>query len=657
MHLKREVVGLTLVVGVLGTAVDGCSLIVAGPKVQCEADGDCVDELGENHTCLQNRCIRLECHTTQDCVDHYGYEYDPENGKGTLTEKEKAEGAEGTSSIYADMAGFGKPVGATVDANAAGVTPFKPLKVPARICSVGTCVRIRNEGDAECVNDSSGKQLVFGDPNVPNPVVVGFVGDVTRSTSKDTTALFDPKFLQEGDDIRAAALPLSFMRSIMPDVLLVGCSQQRNANYSAQPATEHLLALGAKAIVGPTLSSTFGQAAEVIAASLDAKGNVLRFGTPLFGPWVLGNSAASVRGTDKLLFFPGPFAQDILAPLNALVANREALIRQKKGLTANQPIKVFVYYYSAPPAQNRLGSNFDEYKDLQPLIAQNLKFNGRGAAEQAETIFQSMTSDGQAPATAKVVAAINAMKPDLIIPFAGASDWEAPFVGVEALVKAAADADAAATPPVTVPTFLPQYVHPFIFFESAYASQPYFKDNTFNILSRVTGIRPTRAQAYEAFKKRLKDEFGIGSGELDFKLGLGRAYDASLLLFYSLYAARSPSGTLKLRGPNDFTGREVADALARVTDISVPDTTEFRFDANPGNLNSVISVLTSGKNVKLKGLHATMDFDTVGHTPIVWESWCVDPVDTKRNIPNRSILPDGTLGTDVKCNDPSHKDL
>jgi hypothetical protein len=170
----------------------------------------------------------------------------------------------------------------------------------------------------------------------------------------------------------------------------------------------------------------------------------------------------------------------------------------------------------------------------------------------------------------------------------------------------------------------------------------------------MTGIRPTRAAAYEAFKAQVTHAFGLTANQLDFKLGLGRAYDASLLLFYALYAARAPVSGQRLLGPNEFTGRDLARAFPRVTDVNAEV-----IDANPGNFSHGISLLNIGKNMKLVGLHSTMNFDAIGHTPIVWETWCVDPANSKRNVPNRTIAADGSLGASPSspCSDSTHADL
>lgn len=612
MRLTFFVAGALALLGSI--TAGGCTAIVRTDSVQCKTDGDCAS-FGQA-VCKENRCVeKPECETTDDCVAAFGYEYDPDN---PATQ----------GSVFATMAGFGVPVSSQVDQNAAGAAPFKKLKVPAKICARGACVPIRDNGDAQCANDDSGRQLVFGDPNTKNPVVVGFLGDITSHSGQ--REVLDPKYTQESEDIRAAALPIILARRTLPqfsDVLLIGCSQQRNPAGSAEAATRHLLALDAKAILGPTLSTTFEQAARLVADVVDDKGAVTKSGVPLLGPWILENSAAAVGGTKGLLFFPGPFASEVVAPLNQLLAERETALRASGAIANGEAMRVMVYFFSTAaataadrPFLDGFGLTFDEYRALEPLLLQNLTFNGGAAASEQPAAYRTFSGAGSNDTKARFVSAALDFKPHVIIPFTGFFEW-APIVS---------DIEAKLLP-------RPTYVHPMVLFEEAYSTNAYFRSNTNGILSRTTGIRPTKSGAFLAFQQEFAKDFGVDPATLDFKLGLGRAYDASLLTLYSIYAARTQRGT-SLLPPDQFTGRDVAAAMtSRVTVVDAQ-----AVDANPASFSVGVSLLSNDKPLRLGGIQSTLTFDQVGHAPVSWETWCVDP-NAKRNITNRSFG-SGALG-------------
>jgi hypothetical protein len=602
---------------IVASTIGGCSVIVAGPSRQCSSDSDC----SANATCNeQGRCVeKPQCATTQDCIA-----LGPSMGWAPYDDYID-NGYSGQPGGQHGMPGFGQADGVGNDAT--GQTFKSAVKVPTRICAKGRCVPLRDPGDAQCGTNLNEQQL-YGNPNAPNPIVIGLVGDININSPEgaNMNAPTDANYALEHFYMRAAALPLLELRQAVGggtlggrDLLFVGCSQHRNAARSATPAAQHLVDLDAKAIIGPTDGPAFQQAAQVTVPA----------GVPLFSPFVMSNTAAQVTNSSGLLFFPSFFAQDVLAPLNAVLQDRIAKLKALP--SAGPKYKVAVYYYS--------NDTFHEYDQLKSLIEQNLMFNDGSAASQTGTYFKEFEADPTDPAKAPNVIAgqMTAWKPDIIIPFSGQLEWFGVFDMVEAALAAqpnlkTADGKAPATP---------VWVHPMIINEAPYASSSIVSSNTNNVLSRITGIRPARNALYSTIQAEL-DRF-VGATNISYEPGAARAYETSLLLFYSIAAGirihadahpSDPLGTL--------TGLDVTQGVNRVT------TGMQVIESNPSSsiLNSGLNLLNDGKAIKLDGVFSNLVFDDLHHTNVTWETFCVD-LTSGTNVSSHSINADGSLGATV----------
>jgi hypothetical protein len=602
---------------VVATTVGGCSVIVAGPSKQCAADTDCPS----NATCNeQGRCVeKPECVTTQDCIalgPSLGWQaYDDYIDTGYSGQPGGAHG----------MPGFGGPDGVGNDAT--GQAFKSAVKVPTRICAKGKCVPLRDPGDAQCAVNLDEQQL-YGNPSAPNPIVIGLIGDINVNSPSGGTmnAPADANYALEHFYMRAAALPLLELRQAVGggtvggrDLLFVGCSQHRNPTRSAAPAAQHLVDLGATAIIGPTDGPSFQQAAQITVPA----------GIPLFSPFVMSNTAAQVSGSSGLLFFPSFFAQDVLAPLNAVLADR---IAKLKSLPAAGPkYRVAVYYYS--------NDTFHEYDQLKSLVEQNLMFNDGSASSQSGTWFKEFEADLNDPAKAPnlVASQMIAWKPDIIIPFSGQLEWFGVFNMVEAALSGqpnlkTADGKAPATP---------VWVHPFIINEAPYATSNLVTANANNVVSRITGIRPARNALYSTIQAEL-DRF-VGNTNISYEPGAARAYETSLLLFYSIAAGVRIHADAHPTDPlGALTGLDVTQGVTRVT------TGMQTIEANPSSsiLNSGLNLLNDGKAIKLDGVFSNLNFDDLHHTNVTWETFCVDTAGGL-NVSSRTIDKTGALGQPV----------
>lgn len=118
-----------------------------------------------------------------------------------------------------------------------------------------------------------------------------------------------------------------------------------------------------------------------------------------------------------------------------------------------------------------------------------------------------------------------------------------------------------------------------------------FKTTLMESLEGVT--HATRdADAYGPFEIR----YGIRFGDQAAGLDAGLAYDATMSLLLALSAL--PAG--------DGTGREIADAMARISDPAAP---EVAFGETFNFIDTVQQELEAGNNVRLRGVSGLLDFD------------------------------------------------
>lgn len=578
----------------------GCSAIVAGPSSQCASDADCPG--GSTCTLVSSggggRCVeKPECVTTQDCIA-----LGPTSGWEPYDDY-IASGYEGQVGGRHGMPGFGRPDGVGLNANGQLFEQSQPVKVPTRICAKGRCVALRESGDAQCAMNLD-EQHLFGNPNAPNPLVIGVMADLNiNSPSSAPNDQVDANYGLEKFYIRAAALPVLELRQAVGggaiggrDLLIVGCSQHRNANRLAGPAAQHLVDLGAVAIIGPTDGAALEQAAKVTVPA----------GVPVVSPYVMSNTASQVPNATGFLFFPSFFAEDVVAPLNGLLRDREAALRALPN--GQRPIKVAVYYYA--------NETFREYDQLKPLIDQKLQFNGGSAISQLGTNYQVFSADQNDPQKSPnaIAAQIVQYNPDIVIPFSGSLEWLGIFDSMDATLSASPNrvtADGKAATPV--------WLHPLILNEQPYAADARVLGNVDNAVARITGIRPARNALYSTIQAELNRL--VGNTNIDYQPGAGRAYETSLLLFYAIAAAAKIHVERYPNEPaSELTGLDVKLGIERVTS----GTTVVESNPSPSILNSGLNLLNDGKAIKLDGVFTRMKFDDLHHSNVTWETWCAD---------------------------------
>lgn len=615
---SRRVLTLALVatIAALASVNGGCSVIVSGASKQCASDSDCP----ATATCsTEGRCLeKPQCKTTQDCIA-----LGPSQGWQPYDDYLTA-GYSGQPGGMHGMPGFGQ---ADLVGNDATGKPFTaPIKVPTRICARGQCVALRDSGDAQCAMNLD-EQQIYGDPNSPNPIVIGLMGDINldsvNSNTPNTALASDSNYGVEHFYMRAAALPILELRQAVGaaqisgrDLLFVGCSQHRNQAGTATAPTQHLVDIGAQAIIGPTDGPSLQQAGEV----------AIPAGVPLISPFVLADTASQVPNAQPLLYFPSFFAPDVLGPLNSIVKNRQGVLNAIPGESALK-VKVAVYYYS--------NGTFHEYDQLKPLIDANLQFNGSPAAPQGDAYYKTFAADLTDPTKSPGIIAqqIIAFNPDIIIAFAGTQEWFGVFETIESALSATPNqvADGNAATPI--------WITPLILNDQPWFTSTLISNNVNNVRARVTGTRPARNSLYPTIQSEM-DRL-VGATNISYVPGAARAYESSLLLFYALAAATRIDAQANPKNPlGTVTGAEISQGIAQVTS----GTNALEANPSPSVLNSGLGLINSGQSIKLDGVFSPLNFDNQHHSDVIWETYCVDTTQNL-NVSSRVVGSDGTLSS------------
>lgn len=442
--------------------------------------------------------------------------------------------------------------------------------------------------------------VVYGDPTVEGTVLFGLLSEI--SAQGDTQYFRQVQYkiaakLAFEEFFDAAGAKFSGDRR----AALIACSE-----HFPRRAAALLGNAGVKAVLGPTFED---RQRPVVETLLPAR-------IPSFSPWINGNPASVVEGSNGLAWLASFERSDVVAPLNALVKEKESALNAAGKSKIRVAVIVGVQSPEVPPS-------FNAYTAYGEIMDQRLVFNGTTAIENGN----DPTCDGNAcykrfttyQAAKSIVDTraqeIKAFKPDLIIPISDI-DWGAQLLPAIENEYASSPVDER-----------PIYVHPFIQIEdSGYRSLP-LGDPT--LRGRISGIRASRDNSFELFtekfRKALTTETSIGT---DPNPGAGRAFETSLLILFASYAA--------FRADPNATPDQIVEALHQVTDTSGPRITLTQ-------LVNGVATLNQGKPINFDGLFSFFDLDFDAHSsPATWTTWCPTAAGVYDSSAGR-IFKDGTF--------------
>ncbi|MBX3229705.1 MAG: hypothetical protein KIT84_05175 [Labilithrix sp.] len=439
----------------------------------------------------------------------------------------------------------------------------------------------------ECVKlESDDCKVVYGDGAADGTILYGLLSEIGPE---------DTNYFRQQQHVSAAKLAFAefFERAgaSFPGGAkgaLVACSEHFPRKVSA-----HLANLGVKAVIGPSAED---RQRAVVETLLPAR-------VPSFTPWINGNPGSVVPGSAGFAWLAAFQRADVVAPLNALVAEREAHLRSQ-GKT-----KVRVAVVVNEPNPTEAGVPFNAYAEYGDIMDQRLVFNGKTAVENQS----DPTCDGNAcykrfATNQAVLATVNeradaivAFKPDLVVPFTDI-DWGAQLLP-------ALEARFAALPVAERPT----YVQPFLQIEDAGYKELDVADAS--LRARITGIRPLRDNSFELFANKFRAAYTSPSDTTKQgpppNPGAGRAFETSLLLLLTTYAALAEK-------PN-ATPEEIVAALPIVTD---PNGTRVTLN----DLVTGVGALNAKARINFDGLFTFFDLDMSTHSaPATWTTWCLGP--------------------------------
>lgn len=507
---------------VVAAASPGCSLYAGGDTFQCETDDDCA---ARGPDFAGTGCAKAGPNAGF-CIDEK-----PRNVTGECTEN-------------ADC----------VD-----------IKGPGSVCATGgddvaRCVQVLTE---EC-------PVVIGNPFVEGTQIYGIVGDVTPS---------DPGYSRDYAHLAGAEVALDELQAgrgiELPGkrrIALVGCSQSRPRSTGA-----HLVALGAKAIVGPTDEGALLRIAE---RTVPAKIPVV---TGSFG----NDSASTVPTSTSYVTLSGPSRENVVSLLNAYIAD---VAQDVKGPLGSARVAVVV-----GKGRELLGQ----------LLAERLSFNGKTAIVNQNdpgcgNCYRAI--DASKLGAAQIADQLAAFGPTVVIPLMDTS-WGATILPmVESRLAAA--------------TTKPLYVHPVLAEEDPGYRVLAGADPGFR--RRFVGLWPSRDEgAFASFRERYRRATAKREGAPgpEPTLAAARAYDATTMLFYASFAAlrRAPDAPL--------SGASVAAAIADVTAKGAR-----RIGPGPVEALDAIAELNKGAGAKIDfdGLFSNYEAGTNRTVPTRWQIFCID---------------------------------
>jgi len=471
-------------------------------------------------------------------------------------------------------------------------------KGPGMVCSPlqQKCVSTSTEGTL-C-------SVVYGDPLADGTVVFGLLSEIDR---------LDTLYFRQQQHLNAAKLAFTeyFDKSgaTLPGgrkAALVACSER-----FPRKAAAYLANIGAIAVIGPSDEARQRAVVETL-----AQGKV-----PSFSPWMNGNPSAVIPESTNVGWIASFLRPEVVAPLNALVAEQETRIRATRTITSGIRVAVII---NTPTT-----STFNAFAEYGDLMDQRLVFNGKSAVENQRDAacggcYQRFgTSQAPKDVVLKTATDIKTFKPDIVIPFADI-DWGAQLLPkLEELYAGE--------------TVKPIYAQPFLQIEDqGYKFLPVNTDD--DIRQRITGIRPVRDNSYEVFQNKYRDAYRPKDAPdklgPDPNPGAGRAFETALLLLFATHAALVDKPTA---GPQDLVL-----ALKKVTDKASP--TKVTLNDIPNG----VARLNAKESIDLAGLFTSFDFDTKTQSAKAgWATWCVTKQATY--VGGDRVFKDGTFGTAAYC--------
>lgn len=454
--------------------------------------------------------------------------------------------------------------------------------------------------DGEC-------SVAYGDPMADGAVLFGLLSEIGHD---------DTLYFRQQQHLTAARLAFQefFDKAgvVFPGnrkAALIACSEHYSRRVSAQLAN-----IGVRAVIGPSSEERQKPVVETL----------IKARVPSFSPWINGNPSSVIPEATGFAWLAGFRRADVVAPLNALMAEQEAKLKaDSAGAITSVRVAVIINTPSS--------SSFNAFAEYGDLMDQRLIFNGKSAVENqrdaaCNNCYQRFeTSQAALNVVAKRAQDIVAFNPHFIVPFADI-DWGAQLLPkLEELYAAA---------PVT--TNRPIYLQTFLQIEDA----GYKSLNTADaaVRKRVTGIRPIRDNSFEVFQNKFREAVRPVSDPSklgpDPNPGAGRAFETALLLLMSTYSA--------LQDKADAAPEDVVAALKTVTDPAA---------ATKVTLNDIqigIAALNKKEHVKLSGLFTTFDFDgTTYSAPPTWTTWCLG--DKGQYVSGARVFKDGSFGAPVFC--------
>lgn len=489
-----------------------------------------------------------------------------------------------------------------------------PKRAPPPECTKNSDCRSRGDNQVcssihhRCVNVTSDECTVaYGDPLVDGTVLYGLLSEVGRD---------DSFYFREQQHLSAAKLAFSefFDKAGVRfpgdrGAALVACSE-----HFPRKASAHLANLGVKAVIGP--SSEEKQKA-VVETLIPAR-------VPSFSPWINGNPSSVLPEPAGFAWLVGAKRSDVVAPLNALLAEQEAKLKLDSGGSI-QTVRVAVVVNAPPPP------SFNPFAEYGALMDQRLVFNGKSAVENERDVVcdhcykRFATSQSEKSVVDQRAAEILAFNPHFIIPFTD-MDW-----GAQLLPKL--EEKYAAAPSTTN---RPIYLQPFLQIEDAgYKSLPVANAD---VRRRITGIRPLRDNSFEVFQNKFREAFRPVSAPQKLgpepNPGAGRAFETALLLLFATYAA--------LLEKVDVTPKDVIGAIENVTDSRA----STKITLNDIQLG--VQRLNAKSAIDLDGLFTFFDFDLqTNSAPPTWTTWCVGPAGQYDS--GSRVFKGGSFGPPVFC--------
>jgi len=458
----------------------------------------------------------------------------------------------------------------------------------------------------KCIQVTSNEcSVAYGTPEVDGTVLFGLISEIGRD---------DTLYFRQQQHLNAAKLAFTEFfdkaGARFPGnrgAALIACSEHFPRRVSA-----HLANIGVKALIGP--SSEERQRA-VVETLLPAR-------VPSFSPWINGNPSAVIPESSGFAWLASFQRSDVVAPVNALLAEQEVKLKGAAGL-ANVRVAVVI---NSPTT-----STFNAFAEYGDLMDQRLIFNGKSAVENERDAAcgncykRFGTSQAELAVVEKRADDIIAFKPHFILPYADI-DW-----GAQLLPKLE---EKYALQPVDVPR--PIYIHPFLQIEDAgYKSLLVANADT---RKRITGIRPVRDNSFEVFQNKFREAFRPPTAPEKLgpepNPGAGRAFETALLLLFSTYAALGENQAA--------TPEDVVAALKLVTDATAP--TKITLNDIPAGVQR----LNAKERINLEGLFTFFDFDVATQSSrATWTTWCVG--DKGQYVSGSRVFKDGTFGPPVFC--------